>query len=180
MVDIAQWALGRDDSGPVAVTAAGTPPVKEPNAYSCHADYEITYTYDDGTTLIAQGKGDDHRDRNIKFLGENGQWIFVDRNKIEASDKKLVDEPLPPGVTPLYPSRPTDHMVNFLDCVKSRQQPICDVTVGASSVIVCHIGVIALRTGKHLKWDPRKHQFDDPLANQMLSRPMRAPWKLDV
>jgi predicted dehydrogenase len=180
MVDIAQWALDRDGSGPVAVTATGTPPAKEPNAYSCHPDYEITYTYDDGTKLITRGKSEDRSDRSIKFLGENGQWIFVVRNKIEASDKKLLEEPLPAGAAPLYPSRPTDHMSNFLDCVKSRAKPICDVTVGASSVIACHIGVIALRTGKHLQWDPVTHRFDDAAANQMLSRPLRAPWKLDV
>jgi predicted dehydrogenase len=180
MVDIAQWALGRDDSGPVAVTATGTPPAREPNAYSCHPDYQITYTYDDGTRLIARGKSDDRSDRSIKFLGENGQWIFVVRNRIEASDKKLIEEPLPASAPSLYPSRPTDHMGNFLDCVKSRQQPICDVNIGASSVIVCHIGVIALRTGKQLRWDPVKYQFDDAEAKKMLSRPMRAPWKLDV
>jgi predicted dehydrogenase len=180
MVDIAQWGLGRDGSGPIAVEATGTPPVKEPNAYSCHPDYEVTYTYDDGTKLIAHGKDKDGGDRNIKFLGENGKWIYVDRNKIEASDSKLLEEPLPADAAPLYPSRPTDHMGNFLDCVKSRQQPICDVAIGATSAIVCHIGVIALRTGKRLKWDPAKHRFDDAEANTMLSRPMRAPWKLDV
>jgi predicted dehydrogenase len=180
MIDIAQWALGRDGSGPVAVTATGTPPAKEPNAYSCHPDYEITYTYDDGTQLIARGRSNDRSDRSIKFLGENGRWIFVVRNRIEASDKKLLEEPLPASTPPLYPSRPTDHMANFLDCVKSRQKPICDVTVGASSVIVCHIGVIALRTGKKLKWDPQAHRFDNAEANAMLSRPMRAPWTLDV
>jgi predicted dehydrogenase len=180
MVDIAQWALGRDGGGPVAVSAVGTPPAGRPNAYSCHPDYEVTYTYDDGTRLVARGKDRDRGDRSIKFFGEGGRWIYVDRNKVEASDRKLVEEPLPAGAAPLYPSRPTDHLGNFLDCVKSRRKPICDVTVGASSAIVCHIGVIALRTGKKLKWDPVKHRFDDAEANKMLSRPMRAPWKLDV
>jgi predicted dehydrogenase len=180
MVDIAQWALGRDGSGPVGVTAIGRPPAREPNAYSCHPDYEVTYMYEDGTELLAHGKGDDRRDRNIKFVGDNGQWIFVDRNRIEANNNRLLEEPLPANTPTLYPSRPTDHMGNFLECVKSRQPPICDATVGASSAIVCHIGVIALRTGKRLKWDPVKHHFDDAEANRMLSRPMRGPWKLDV
>ncbi len=108
MVDVAQWALGRDGSGPVAVTTTGTPPAREPNAYNCRPDYEITYTYDDCAQLIARGKNNDRSDRSIEFLGENGRWIFVVRNKIEASDPKLLEEPLPVSTPPLYQrGRPT-------------------------------------------------------------------------
>jgi hypothetical protein len=71
-------------------------------------------------------------------------------------------------------------MQNFVNCVKSREQPICSVDVGASSVIVCLIGAIALQTGKKLRWNPDVHEFDDTEANKLLSRPMREPWKLDV
>jgi len=67
---------------------------------------------------------------------------------------------------------PHDHWLNFIDCVKSREKPICSVEVGASSVIVCQIGTIAMRLGKKLKWDREKYQFDDAEANAMLSRPM--------
>ena len=106
--------------------------------------------------------------------------LFVSRNRKEfkASDPKIIDEPLPKDAIRLEVS--TDHMRNFMDCLRSRKRPICDVEVGHRSVTVCHIGVIALRTGKKLKWDPEKERFDDEEANQWLSRPMREPWKLEV
>jgi predicted dehydrogenase len=172
--DIAQWALGMDESGPVAVEGTGTEPAKDEHHYNCHPDFEITYTYANGTKLLCRSKGEN----GIRFNGEDGKWIFVSRGKIEASDKKLLDEPLPSGATRLYVSN--DHMGNFLECVKSRKECVCTAQVGHRSVSVCHIGVIALRTGKKLKWDPAKETFDDAEANRMLSRAMRAPWKLEA
>ena len=74
-----------------------------------------------------------------------------------------------------------NHMENFLiDGVKNRKACICPAEVGHRSVTVCHLGVIALRTGKKLKWDPVKQEFDDKEANAWLSRPMRKPWKIEV
>ena len=172
--DIAQWALDMDESGPIAVEAEGEAPSQEPNSYNVHPQFKVTYTYANGTKLICSSTGEN----GIKFIGEDGQWIFVSRSKIEASNKKLLDEKLPADATKLYLS--TNHMQNFLEGVRTRKTCICPPEVGHRSVTVCHIGNIALRTGKKLKWDPVKEQFDDAEANKMLSRPMRAPWKLDV
>ncbi len=185
--DIAQWGLGMDGSGPVAVEAEGTEPSKEPNSYNCHPTFKITYTYAGGAKLIcADTQLSDAVDPNqprhkngILFVGDKGDWIFVARGYITASDPKLLSEPLPADARKLYVSN--DHMGNFLDCLKSRDKPICDVEIGHRSVTVCHIGNIALRSGKKLTWDPAKQEFTgDADANKWLRREMRAPWKLDV
>ncbi|GAC1472709.1 MAG: Gfo/Idh/MocA family oxidoreductase [Isosphaeraceae bacterium] len=181
--DIAQWGLGTDGSGPVRVeSTCDSPRYKEPNCYNCPPHFNITYTYAenaskycDGTRVICTSGGEN----GVKFDGEGG-WIFVSRERIEASDKKLIDESLPTDALRLYKS--SDHMQNFFDCVHSREKPICDVEIGFRSVTVCHLGNISLRLGgRTLSWNPTLERFQgDALANEMLSRKMRAPWKLEV
>jgi predicted dehydrogenase len=173
--DIAQWALGMDNSGPVAVEAEGAEPAKEANCYNCHPTFKVTYTYANGTKLICTGKND--KDNGVRFEGEDGKWIFVNRGTINASDKSLL-EPLTDPKEKLYVSN--NHMGNFIEGIRSRKACICPASVGHRSVTVCHIGTIALRTGKKLKWDPKEEKFDDDKANAMLSRPIREPWKLEV
>jgi predicted dehydrogenase len=216
-LDIAQWALNKDGSGPVAVEVLkATEPYQGGDGYDAHPTFHVQYTYDNGTKVIAMsGGGTDagplvNKDGNVPkrrdgkpqhvgpdengvlFQGEAGM-LFVSRGAILASDARILSEPLKDdpkvyeGWTTnrlqgddrvQYGSRPTNHVQNFVDCVKTRRQPISSAAVGASSVIVCHIGVIALRTGKKLKWDPKAHRFDDAEGNQMLSRPRRQPWVL--
>jgi predicted dehydrogenase len=184
--DIAQWGLGMDGSGPIAVKAEGERPAGG-NRYNCHPTFRITYNYANGAELVCadtQLKGSADPDRGdhkngVLFVGEGGDWIFVSRSTIQASDEKLIKEPLPASALRLYPS--TNHMGNFLECVRTRKRPTCDVEVGHRSVTVCHLGVIALRSGKSLKWDPKKEVIvGDEELNKMLSRPMRAPWKLEA
>jgi predicted dehydrogenase len=183
--DIAQWGLGADGSGPIAVEGTGEEPSKEPNSYNCHPTFKVTYTYANGAKLVCadtqlDGSADpkDKKHTNgILFVGEDGKWIFVNRELITASDKALVEDKLPENATRLYLSN--NHMGNFLECVKTRKETICPASVGHRSVSVCHIGVISTRLGKKLKWDPVKEKFDDDEANKMLSREMRAPWKLE-
>ena len=170
--DIAQWGLGMDESGPVEVQAAGYYD-RRPNCYNVHTDFTVHYRYANSTDLLCTSAGEN----GIRFIGEDGSWIFVSRGTINASSPKLL-EPLPSGAKRLYSSQ--NHMRNFLDGVRTRKTTICPAEIGFRSVTVCHIGVIALRTGKHLKWDPVAQRFDDDEANSMLSRPMRGPWKLAV
>jgi len=192
--DIAQWGLGRDESGPVAIEAEGEAPPKEKDRYDCHPTFKLTYTYADGVKLFCTpdkmkdspdpkstagggGRMVNH-DNGILFVGEGGKWIFVNRGTIVASDKALLEEKLSADAMKLEVS--ANHMQNFLDGIKTGKPCICNPDVGHRSVTVCHLGVIALRSGKKLKWSPAKQQFDDEDANKWLSREMRSPWKLEA
>lgn len=171
--DIAQWGLGMDRSGPLQVEATGKAPNPGHNCYNTFPEYDITYIYPGGITMLCTNKGEN----GVLFEGEDG-WIFVNRSLIRASDQHLLDEPLPADATRLYESN--DHTGNFIDCIRSRKQPICDAEIGHRSVSVCHLGNISLRlSGRRLTWDPKKEEFvGDDGANTYLSRPMRKPWKI--
>ncbi|HET6455100.1 MAG TPA: Gfo/Idh/MocA family oxidoreductase [Armatimonadota bacterium] len=169
--DIAQWGLGTDRSGPLRVEASGQAPNPGYNCYNTYPDFDIDYVYPGGITLRCTNKGEN----GIHFEGEEG-WIFVKRGGISASDQRLLDDPLPDDATRLYKS--DNHRKDFVDCIRSRKQPICDPEIGHRSVSVCHLGNISLRLGgRRLDWDPVKEEFvNDDEANTYLSRPARKPW----
>jgi predicted dehydrogenase len=187
--DIAQWGNGSERSGPVSVegTILNSPYL---GGYTTPSIYYVEYTYANGVKLICkttpyeqftgapvgQLKGTEARN-GIKFEGSDG-WIFVNRDKIEASRPEILSEELPASAQRLAVSN--NHMGNFFDCVKSRQQPICEPEIGHRSVSVCHLGAIAMRLGRKLNWDPAKEEFvNDAEANTHVAREMRKPWSLD-
>jgi hypothetical protein len=78
----------------------------------------------------------------------------------------------------LYESK--HHFRNFIDCVLSRQEPIAPCETAHRSITIGHLGNIAMLLGRNLKWDPEKEEvIGDIDANKLLSRPYRAPWKLE-
>ncbi len=172
-LDITQWALGKDDSGPIAVEAQGSMPVYEPHSYNVPTAFDVTYTYPDGITVLATNKGEN----GIRFEGETG-WIFVNRERIEASDKAILDDALPDNAVRLYKS--DNHMGNFIQCVRDRKPTICTAEIGHRSATVCHLGNIALRLpGQHLTWDPKREEFRGDgknAANDLRRTTMRQPW----
>ena len=71
------------------------------------------------------------------------------------------------------------HVRNFIECVRSRATPVCDVETGHHSTIVPHLGNIAFRTGRKIRWDAAKEEIiGDPEASAMLGRKARPLWDL--
>ncbi len=172
-LDIAQWALGTDDTGPTAVE--GTAKFHPKGWYETPDTTDITYTYAGGA-VVKCGQG--HRG-GCTFEGEKGT-LFVDRGKIEVTvgGEKLDAAKLGSGGD-IKLTASGNHHQNWLDSVKSRQLPIADVEIGHRSATVCHLGNIAVRTGRKLTWNPVKETFvGDAEATKLLTKEYRQPWSL--
>ncbi len=169
-LDIAQWGIGSELSGPVSVEASGSFP--EENFYQTPVDFDVRYDYANGVKLHATGAGKN----GVTFVGTEGE-IFVNREEISASRDEILDYEVGSGAIRLYKSR--DHHQNWIDCIRTRAKPVSDVEVGHRSATVAHIGNISMRAGRKLRWNPTVERFTkDAEANSMLERPYRGPWSL--
>jgi predicted dehydrogenase len=171
-LDIAQWALGMDNSGPVKVEGAAT--FHPEMFHEVTETVRLTYTYANGVKLIcSQG----HKDisQGARFIGAKGE-VYVNRGQLKTSPEDLKEQPLDgAGLVQLYKSN--DHTQDFLSCMKSRKTPICDVEIGHRSATVCHLGNMVARLGRTVEWDPAKEAIvGDPQAQAMVDRPYRKPY----
>jgi len=161
--DIIQWALDADRSGPVELFFEND---------------VLQYRYANGVVVhAAQFPGDSTGSSGgARFIGTGG-WIAVDREHLTASTPGVLQHPLDPNGPRLY--RSDSHSGNFLDCVRTRKQPICDVETAHRSASAVLLGGIALQLKRSLRWSPQQEQFDgDDEANRLLSTSFRAPWEI--
>ncbi len=172
-LDIAHWALGLELTGPVKVSGRGEFP--STGIYNTATRYRIETEYADGLPIVLAGGHADIQS-GTKWIGEYG-WVWVDRGGFESQPAHLVTEPIGPNETHLYHSR--DHWQNFVDCVKSRALTIAPPEVAHRSASVGHLGVIAMETGRTIRWDPKTETIlDDAGAERLLSRAYRKPYQL--
>ncbi len=173
VLDIAQLGLDKDTTGPVKIVAQGKR--NTDSLYDVFWDYDFTLTYDDGTELVGTSQ---QGPRGLKFEGEDG-WIFVHIHggRLQANSADVLATPSDQLSHPL--ARSPGHMRNFLDCVKSRQQPLAPVEAGHRTGSLCHLANIAMLLERPLSWDPEKEQFaNDDEANALVTPSMRDPWTL--
>ncbi|MEM7143497.1 MAG: Gfo/Idh/MocA family oxidoreductase [Verrucomicrobiota bacterium] len=177
-LDIAQWGLGMDGSGPVEIIAPEDPEAQR----GCTFKYAngITLTHDNGVGIefygskglvqVNRGKFALTLDGEVKYsaLEQGGksvtsQYTLAEREFLEDADIKLYNS--------------SSHVSDFLECVASRQKPITDEIVGGGSAICCHLMNIAYQYNTDLKWDPDKNQFADGTGDpKWLTRDYRASY----
>jgi predicted dehydrogenase len=177
--DVVQWGLGMDESGPVEIIPPETGQVPS-----------LTYRYASGALLQVEWKLDPARHFvppgwNVNttlrpfgalFVGEEG-WIHVGREGFLQSHPAELVTQAAGGADPREPV--LNHHQDWLQCIRSRQRPVCDAAVGCGSTIVSHLGCIAHWTRRALRWDPAGAEFpDDEPANRLRSRALRPPWRL--
>ncbi len=172
LFDTAQWANDTERTGPVEIEARGT--WWEGGLYDTPKEYHVEYTYANGVKMFC-----DHGGTSIRFEGTDGwiespSWLAA----IRASDPRILESKIGPDEIQLYTNPAGEHR-DFLDCVKTRKDPYFPVDIGHRVASICHLGNIALKLQRKLKWDPDREVFAaDDEANGMLSRSMRSPWRL--
>lgn len=173
-IDIAQWALGRHKTGPVRVSGRGRYP--SDGLWDAAVEYEFNAEYDDGVVMTVRNHPpEDGSTLGVLFEGARGR-LFVTRGRAE-SDPASILEAGPSESGERLPVS-DDHQANFLSCVRSRAEPIAPAEDAHRTITIAHLGNIAMRSGRVIRWDPdREAIVDDSGASRMLSRAPRGEWR---
>jgi predicted dehydrogenase len=160
-LDPVQYLLGKDDTSPVEIEVDA--PQQHPDAVSSWRSIRMKYA--DGCEIILDGEA---RDPNVPYIeGPDGKLFRGFRSSIPNFEKKLAQFP-----------DPEPQQVDFVDSVRRRRTFALNEANGFRSCTLVNLGVIAVRLGRNLRFDPDKLQFiDDEAANRLIDQPMRAPWQ---
>lgn len=171
--DIAQWANGTDRTGPVEFEDLGSRFPPKDALFNTVSKVHFRARYANGVELLCTPNP---RNEAARFEGTEGSidagW-YECRPHPESLKKSIIR----PDEINLY--RSNDHYANFIDCVKTRRDPVAPVEVGHRSATICHLANIVMMLKRKLHWNPENERFiGDEQANRMLSKPMRSPWHL--
>ena len=174
--DIANWGMDTELSAPVEIEGKADFPPAVDGLFDTPESYYFEAKYAEGFTMIVADQKQQPKGMGVHFIGSDG-WIHVKRGLIDADQKSLLKSTIEPQEIHLYKSN--DHHKNFLDCVKTRSKTVTPVQAAHRSIMIAHLGNIAMKLGRSVRWDPKNERFiKDKDADRMLSRPMRSPWHL--
>ena len=178
-IDLARWGLGVD-THPVRITAHGSR-IALSGQREFPDNMMVAYHYDEGKVLLYEDRGWTPYglhgfDSGNAFYGTEGYMIFSRRGYFQVYLGKNEEEG--PGMANGPRGHP-EHMYNFLDCVRSREQPVANAEVAHLSCGLIHLGEIAYRVGRVLRFDPERERIlDDDEANSLLTKQYREPWRM--
>jgi hypothetical protein len=173
--DLAQWGLGMDESGPTEIQYVDAQWLPKGSLFNTALETEFRCYYANGVELTCKTN---QKPVGVRFEGTEGM-IETTAYPWQARSEpaSLITDEYPKGTIRFDAT--AAHVRNFLDCVRSRQKPVAAVEIGHRSASLCHLGNVAIRLGRDVRWDPAAECFPgDEEANAMLLRPMRAPWQL--
>lgn len=182
MIDVALW--GMDVKTPKSVVAVGGRFGFPDHAGETPDTMQALYEFDHFSLLWEQslgtGRGPYDRDHGVAFIGNLGT-VVIDRGRWdvlpEVEGGKYLTTALP---TQRAEGNDLDrHTLNFVECIRSRQQPNCPVDAGRNVAVCAQLGNMAYRLGQKLVWDDARSQVsNEPKANQLVQAHYRAPWQL--
>jgi len=178
-LDIAQWGNGADATGPRQVQ--GTGEFAAEGDHDAIQKWQVRYEYDGRPPIVFAQEGALGFTHGIKFIGESG-WVHVRRGVITASDEAAIlrDPQNKYDTMPVKLRISTNHTRDFLDAIREKRPAICDVETALRADTLCQLGLIAVKRGRALQWDPVAERFtNDDGANALLQpRPFRGDWRL--
>jgi predicted dehydrogenase len=168
--EFAQWVRGDELTGPVEFEGEGKFR-EEKGINNIPYYFTVRARYADGTRLNM----DIHK-KGVRFDGYDGYIQLFDEGQVEAEPRSVLAGLTPPeGHWKIM----QPHIRNFIDCVRSRKEPVSGPETSQRAHTIAHCANICLRLGRRLRWDPVRERFEgDEEANRMLLRPMRAPWRI--
>jgi len=172
---VAMWALGLDDTGPEEVWNMGAEWPAPGDLFDTATKVHFGCRFAGGLEweCVTSPKS-----FGVRIEGDKG-WIETNGKKIEASSPEIAAWKPTPDSIRLYDS--PNHYGNFVECAMARKESVEPVETGHRVSSFCHLGNIAMKLDKRLKWDAKAERFiGDDEANRMLSRPHRAPWSYEV
>ena len=175
-VDIAQWAMSMDESGPIRIDNIKAELPASSAIYNTAPKFHFECTYASGVKMVVTDTSENPQ--GILFEGEDDKSIFVKRGEIKMSPYELRRERIQDSEIRVYKS--TNHIADFLDGIETGKRTAAPIEASHRSISICHLANIAIRLGRDsLDWDPKRERvINDDAANKMLSRPIRGGWKL--
>jgi hypothetical protein len=170
--------MNQDHIGPVSVEATGEP--QKEGIWEVPVTLDVKYEFKNPDWILTwsqPGVSPNGAPWGEVFRGDKDTLIVTGGDGGTDIEEKAKQYQPPSNGVHVY--RSPGHREDWLNCIRTRQQPIMPIGAGVRAASLGILGNIAYQLGRKLQWDPVEQRFSgDEEANRWLSEPYRAPWQL--